>query len=80
MHDLNLARAKLAKIRSERQRRHDVDQHLLVDTMTVPTHARAPKGVQVHRPERSGAGFARHEWFSPLSHLQNLPRTFPCLG
>ena len=47
----------------KRQRRHNVDQHLLVDTMTLPAHTQAPTGVQVHRPERSGVGFARHEWF-----------------
>ena len=80
MHDLNLARAKSAKTRSERQRRHDVDQHVLVDIMAPPAQAQAPKGVQVHRPERSGAGFARHQWLSPLPLLQNLSRSLSLLG
>ena len=43
-----------------------LDQHLLVDIIALSTQAQAPTGVQVHRPERSGVGFARHEWFSPL--------------
>ena len=43
-----------------------LDQHLLVDIIALSTQAHAPTGVQVHRPERSGVGFARHEWFSPL--------------
>ena len=43
-----------------------LDQHLLVDIIALSTQAQAPKGVQVHRPERSGVGFVRNEWFSPL--------------
>ena len=34
--------------------------------MTLPTEPSAPKGVQVHRPERSGAAFARNQWLLPL--------------
>ena len=63
MHDLNLARLDLRKPDHNRQQRHNVDQHLLVDTMTVPAHAQARTGVQVHRRERSGIDYARHEWF-----------------
>ena len=63
-----------------RQRRHNVDQHLLVDTMTLPAHAQAPKSVQVHRPERCGAGFARHEWFSPLLLVQTCLCSLPSLA
>ena len=37
-----------------------LDQHLLVVIIALSAEAQAPKGVQVHRPERSGAGFARH--------------------
>ena len=43
-----------------------LDQHLLVDIIALSTQAQAPTGIQVYRPERSGVGFARHEWFSPL--------------
>ena len=43
-----------------------LDQHMLVVIIALSTQAQAPTGVQVHRPERSGVGFARHEWFSPL--------------
>ena len=63
-----------------RRRRHDVDQHVLVDIMTPLAQAQATEGVQVHRPERSGAGFATHEWFSPLPLMANLPLLSPCLG
>ena len=43
-----------------------LDQHMLVVIIALSTQAQAPTGVQVHRLERLGAGFARHEWFSPL--------------
>ena len=37
-----------------------LDQHMLVVIIALSTQAQAPMGVQVHRPERSGVGFARH--------------------
>ena len=43
-----------------------LDQHLLVDIMTLPKEPSAPKGVQVHRPERSGAAIASNQWLLPL--------------
>ena len=43
-----------------------LDQHLLVVIIALSAEAQVPKGVQVHRPERSGVGFVRNEWFSPL--------------
>ena len=46
-----------------------LDQHLLVDIMSLPIELSAPKGVQVHRPERSGAAIARNQWLLPLLTL-----------
>ena len=47
-----------------------LDQHSLVGIITLSTQAQAPTGVQVHRLERSGVVFAKHEWFSPLLLVQ----------
>ena len=60
MHDLNLARARSTQTRSQSTAAMMLDQHLLVVIIALSAEAQAPKGVQVHRPERSGAGFARH--------------------
>ena len=49
-----------------------VDQHMLVVIIALSTQAQAPTGVQVHRPERSGVGFASNEWLWPLSIIESL--------
>ena len=46
-----------------------LDQHLLVVIIALSAEAQVPKGVQVHRPERSGAAIARNQWLLPLLTL-----------